>query len=378
MITEQLQRVLADRGCHTVGVNIPDISVDYVAQDKEAFVVARFDFTGELQGRLSGEQYRHICAQLKTAFHARGFAQVHLLSLFLTEAPDSLKTRLGAALPEEQYGTDSTEDYWLLDVAQGRLMIYEDQCGEFLGLRAPLERLLFAAQAERQRGWAAANEQREPRQTRRFSEAARSPVWKGLSCNLVLVILNTLIFLIVDLGPERISVATQENGVLFWPAVLEGHEYYRLLTYQFLHGGIDHLANNMLLLFFVGSMLETAIGKLRYLLIYFGTGLAAGIASVLYYRSEGLYASSIGASGAVFGLIGAMAVLLLLNRKRLPHMSKGRIAIFIFLSLYGGFINEGVDNAAHLGGLAAGVVLMLLLLLVSAARQSRKKGRKSE
>jgi rhomboid protease GluP len=177
--------------------------------------------------------------------------------------------------------------------------------------------------------------------------------------NTLMVIINVLVYLILDnilKGNEIISA-----GALYWPSIVYDHEYYRVFTYMFLHFGMEHISNNMLVLFVIGNNLERAAGKWRYLFIYFGAGLIAGIASMSYNMLKNTNVVSVGASGAIFGVVGATAYIVAINKGQMENLSTRQIILFAVFSLYGGLTSQGVDNAAHIGGLLAGILLAAIL-----------------
>lgn len=186
------------------------------------------------------------------------------------------------------------------------------------------------------------------------------------SVNLILVAVTVAAFFIMQFWEKSITDGTfhghtteflLEHGALYGPGIREG-EWYRLLTHMFLHGDIWHLGNNMLILFCLGNALEHYVGKIPYVTIYFFSGILAGLGSVVYNTDSTV---SVGASGAVFGIVGAMAWLVLKNRGRLEGFSGPRMVLFVLLSVYAGFVDQGVDNAAHIAGLIAGFLLAVLL-----------------
>ena len=126
---------------------------------------------------------------------------------------------------------------------------------------------------------------------------------------------------------------------------------------MFLHFGIEHLINNMLVLFVLGSRLERVIGKLRFIVIYLAGGMTGSVLSLVWDLRQGEYAVSAGASGAVFAVMGAMIYVVIRNKGRLEDLSVRQILVMAVFSLYFGFASSGVDNAAHTGGLAAGFLL---------------------
>ncbi|MYR60823.1 rhomboid family intramembrane serine protease [Streptomyces sp. SID625] len=130
--------------------------------------------------------------------------------------------------------------------------------------------------------------------------------------------------------------------------VAEG-QWYRLLTAMFLHGGYLHIAFNMLSLWWIGGPLEAALGRVRYLSLYFVSGLAG---SALSYLLAAPNQPSVGASGAIFGLFGATAVLM----RRLRYDMRPVIALLVINLVF--TFGPGLNIAwqAHIGGLVAGVI----------------------
>ena len=179
--------------------------------------------------------------------------------------------------------------------------------------------------------------------------------------NLLIVGVNILIFVLTEIIDDTENVTFMlKCGAAYTPWILEG-QWYRLFTSMFLHFGVYHLLNNMVLLLFLGDMLEELAGKWRYLLIYLGGGLAGNIISLLMDCRSGEMAVSAGASGAVFSVIGGIFVILLKQRGRVKNLTLSRLVFVIFLSIYHGFQSTGIDNAAHVGGLLGGIFLTFLV-----------------
>ena len=179
---------------------------------------------------------------------------------------------------------------------------------------------------------------------------------------IFLIILNVLVFLVSEsAGSSQDVMHMLDLGAAYTPLITENGEVYRLFTSMFLHFGISHLMNNMLVLFVLGSRLERAVGKLRFLAVYLFGGTAANIISMFLELKTGEYSVSAGASGAVFAVMGAMIYIVLRNHGRLEDLTVRQILIMAAFSLYFGFTSTGVDNAAHVGGLLAGLVLAALL-----------------
>ena len=174
----------------------------------------------------------------------------------------------------------------------------------------------------------------------------------------ILVAINIIVFLVLEImGDTEDGTFMLLNGAMNPYLVLYGHEWYRLFTATFMHFGINHLANNMLLLFLLGQMFERAVGPTRYLGIYLGSGLAGSFLSFFYMCLVGKNDIVAGASGAIFGIVGGMVVVVIVNKGRYKGISVRRMVFMALLTLYFGFATAGTDNVGHLGGLMAGIIL---------------------
>ncbi len=178
---------------------------------------------------------------------------------------------------------------------------------------------------------------------------------------MVLIIVNALVFLLTEVtGGTDNTAHMVQWGASVPSLVREEGQWYRLFTSMFLHFGIQHLVNNMLILGVMGERLEVVAGHVRFLLIYLLSGLGGNVISLLFYTRKNENVVSAGASGAIFGLMGAVVYIMLRNKGRMQDLSLRRMAVMIVLSVYLGFTDGGVDNAAHLGGLACGFLAAVL------------------
>lgn len=186
-------------------------------------------------------------------------------------------------------------------------------------------------------------------------------------CTITLIVINVSVFLgITLLGEAGSTIFMMEHGAMYAPYIINGHEYYRLITSMFLHFSIDHLVNNMVMLGALGWNLEMELGHVRFLLVYFGSGIGAGIFSLIANSLKSPLVVSAGASGAVFGLMGALVFIVIWNKGRLKRLNIKGMLIMVVLSLYIGFTDVGVDNIAHIGGLLTGFVLGVILVIEQA------------
>lgn len=140
------------------------------------------------------------------------------------------------------------------------------------------------------------------------------------------------------------------------PSIRAG-QYWRLLTGIFLHGSIIHLFFNCYTLYVIGSQIESFLGKIKYPIIYLFSGLTGSLLSITLSGGNG----SVGASGAIFGLMGALLYFGYHYRVYLGNVVKSQILPLIILNLGFGFFATGVDNAAHVGGLIGGLIITMAL-----------------
>lgn len=180
---------------------------------------------------------------------------------------------------------------------------------------------------------------------------------KGYFVTPIIVNINILIFIIMCIFGVDFMSPTPESilawGANFRPSTLE-REWWRLFTNFFIHYGIVHLVINMFALVYIGILLEPILGKIRFLFAYILTGLVASICSLWWYS----FTVSAGASGAIFGMYGVFIAFLtssIIDRTARKDLLPS-VLIFVGYSLLGG-LREGIDNAAHIGGLLSGLII---------------------
>ncbi|WP_242945449.1 rhomboid family intramembrane serine protease [Hespellia stercorisuis] len=185
---------------------------------------------------------------------------------------------------------------------------------------------------------------------------------KKAVCTIALVAANIIVFLGLSfIGRTEDAEFMVQHGAMYDLYVVNGHQYYRMFTSLFLHFGVNHLFNNMVMLGVLGWTMELEIGKIRYLIIYFVSGLGGNMLSLCWNVLEGESVVSAGASGAIFGLVGAMLYMAIRNRGSVGNVSGRGLIFMVVLTLYYGLTSSGVDNLAHIGGLVAGFILAVLL-----------------
>ncbi len=176
-----------------------------------------------------------------------------------------------------------------------------------------------------------------------------------------------LFLLTYMLGSGSLDGRTLYNfGAISAPAIKAG-EIWRLLTGTFLHAGIIHLFVNMYSLAVIGSQLENFIGKKKFLIVYIISAISGSLMSCLF--SDNL---SVGASGAIFGLLGSILYFGYHYRLYLGNVLRAQIIPLILMNLFLGFMISGIDNAAHIGGLIGGYLAMMACGITGKSEKSDK------
>ena len=228
---------------------------------------------------------------------------------------------------------EADSGHWIYNYTEGRLVIYENQPGTFFGAEK-----LF-----------------EP-------ERARTRQNYVFTVNNFIILVNVVVFAVMALkGNTQNTIYLYRCGGITPESLFEDHQVYRLFTSMFMHSGISHLVNNMIVLYFIGGTLEKYIGRVRYLIIYLLSGLLGGLISQIYYMAMAENVICVGASGAIFGAVGAMLTVVVVNHGRVENFTFPRLIIYVVLSIYLGFMSQGVSLSPHLGGLATGFFTALLL-----------------
>lgn len=190
--------------------------------------------------------------------------------------------------------------------------------------------------------------------------------WKEKITTIGLITINIFLF-IACLSSGGLLY---REGAFSLRYLLQGGQWHRFITSMFLHADVDHLAGNMLMLYLAGELVERYMGKWRFALLYFFSGTAGSALYAVYEYFTNDYADSIGASGAVFGIVGALFVIVAGHKGKYGGITMGRMGFMLFYVLYMGFRTSNTNNAAHIGGLLGGVLLTGIYMLTE-----RKRGR---
>ena len=189
-----------------------------------------------------------------------------------------------------------------------------------------------------------------------------------INLTTVLVAVNVLVFILGAISsrtiwPTRTTQFDIDYGEIGWEIAHNG-EWWRLFTGAFLHSGIAHLFFNMWLLYLLGRTLEKLLGSSRFFFLYFGALLAGALGVLLL---EDAFTVTVGASGAVFGLMGAA---LILNRMFDGGFNVSGLAFLLIINLLLTFSVPGISVGGHLGGLVGGLVISFCYLVIYRTSQT--------
>ncbi|SHJ43474.1 rhomboid family intramembrane serine protease [Parasporobacterium paucivorans] len=330
MDREKLVNEYGKLGFSDVKTNIPGINILFRAEGLRAEVCVIVDNTAAPY--MDGSQMQNIKRQLETRL--------------LTDHPDNpgvLFILLTDSVERERHTAESGISVWIVDVHSRRLIIYENQPEDYARSRTMLENFL---------GYRDVKKEQKMRAVK-----ADIPI-----VNILLVAANIIVFILLEIaGSTEDTYFMLAHGAAFGDYIFNGNEYYRLFTSTFIHFGAYHLVSNMITLILIGNRAERILGSFKYLVIYIASGVGASLVSSAYYYVQGDMVVSGGASGAIFGVIGALLVLIIKNRRVFGGVMKIQFILFVLLVLYNGFMNVKIDVAAHLAGLVLGIVLTHLL-----------------
>lgn len=350
MTLEQLEYLFASHEYHKIPSNLPEFTFYYHKENQGVNVIHIINYRSGLY--ISEDQYSHLKEKIKEFFAGRGEREIHIMTLILSE--DLVKAKQLCV---------SDSFCWMIDTAEDRLIIYENQVPDFYGWKKILENYL-EQKPYLQEDIFKEESEASNRINRRDLEWWRSFPWVTVG----LVAVNILIFLICTFTGDLLY----NKGALSVMNIVEDHSYYRMLISMFLHADIQHLFSNMIVLYFLGEIVEKRLGHIPYTILYFLSGIAGDVFSMGYELLTQHYISSVGASGAIFGVEGALLLLIILNHGKIESMTAGRVAFAIAFSLYCGLTSSRVNNAAHVGGVLMGFAASAVIVCLS-SRAGRRK-----
>ncbi len=238
---------------------------------------------------------------------------------------------------------------WIYDETTQRLIIYENQAEDFYGLKSILEN------ASKYVPKSQVSEEEVKKHT------FKADIKKLPKVTTALVLINVIVFFICTFTDTLLY----NKGGASLALLTDWTQLYRVVSYMFLHATISHLFSNMILLAFLGDVMEKEMKPVPVALMYFLSGIFACFVNMVSEIIAGEWVVVIGASGAVFGLLGGLFALVLFKRVTSQNMPLGRVLIVILFSLYSGVGQENIANWAHLGGLVTGFLFGVIYCFVT-------------
>lgn len=345
----ELTAFLVLEGYSPVASNLPEFLV-FIKKEYRHFNVL---FVMELEddSTCTKERYQSVKDSAYKLLEQKGLTEMHILTIVISG--------------NEEHALQMTEDdrnAWIIHRDKKVLLADEKRVMDFYGMKALLNRFLEKPEEAKRTIEAAGQAVVEKLERERAKTQVKPAVpWVTLG----IILLNIIIYIICTFTGNLLY----NVGELNLQKVLENAEWYRVFTSMFLHLNTRHIVNNMLTLYLLGSVLEINMGRWKYLTYYLSTGVIASVVSLLGKWIEGTDVSSIGASGAIFGLLGMFLVTEIsrIDFKKITFRQIYRIflpILCVLLGVYGDVRDATIDHHAHIGGLIAGAVIQIIRLYI--------------
>ena len=336
---EQLGNFLQEKGYINATTTLPEFEVYFIPENGNAEVVITIDYQKEIY--LSEEVYSGLRERFVQSFKEQGFANAHILTLVLCKDI----SRIESIFSKDIF-------CWFINTNENTLSIPENHMEDFYGIKAKIEEFLGSPGKY-------STEVLEEEYGKKHKKVKKT--FRELPfMNVSIILINILVFILCTFTQDLLY----NKGAFSIFLIEETGEYYRFLTSIFLHVDLEHLFSNMLMLYFMGNDLEQKIGHIPYTILYFLTAIGGNFVSAIYELQGGVGFTSVGASGAVFGIMGAILLLVIVFGGRWGNISLTRMILMVIYSLYSGFVVEEVNVMAHIGGFLTGLVFMALLYFI--------------
>lgn len=235
---------------------------------------------------------------------------------------------------------------WLFSEDYGKLYVFENQPVDFDGLQPILDKQIL---------------QEKDRNISRIRKTF------GV-VTPILILLNVIIFVIAVYTRDASGNSWLEELLAdnLYDVIVE-KQYYRIITSTFYHFSLIHLFSNMVVLVALGARVENLMGRIGFLIAYLFCGITASICSLISCYLGNYYTYAGGASGAICGLMGVLIVFAFFNKGHISGISLKDLLFLSVLTILNGYVSDGIDNAAHVGGLIAGLLVGIIAILIHKA-----------
>ncbi|MBQ8198697.1 MAG: rhomboid family intramembrane serine protease [Lachnospiraceae bacterium] len=345
---EKTGRFLVKKGFQKLEVPIPGIDVYFTIEF--GYINALVLVTAEGEQRVTKEVLDNFLAKADWRGPDGETIDVHALTVIFAQNTESAR-ELGG---ERSF-------CWYVDTENRTLIIDEGKCEDFYGMKSILQQALAEPSVAED-----IPDSENDRETEKV--ACEQPEKKYIPyVNYGLLIANMVLFFACIFAGKYIY----SFGVLDPVLLINEGQWYRFFTNIFLHGDAYHLCGNVIYLYGLGRLVEKEIGHIKYFVLYMLSGVIADFASLGFSVLTKDFTASLGASGAIFGITGALLWIVIRNRGHHEFATLPKMIFLIAFSLYNGFISTNVDNAAHIGGLIGGFLLAILVY----RKKEKERGR---
>lgn len=294
-----------------------------------------------------------------------GYAESNILMLFASKDINSAR-KLGTGY----------EGFWLFNKETRKLIIYDNQPTDFAGIRYKLEAYIETGKVEGASVRQIKQQYKIHNKNNTTSFFAKKKYrgrynWKNyVNVTHFLILTNIIIFIVLAFGGDMESAIYihEKGGLMAWDIDFN-NEYYRMFTAFFLHFGAAHLMNNMLFIFCFGNTVEPVLGKIGFSLVYVIAGLGGNYAEYRFNLIDDPSTVVAGASGAAYGLLGALIVLVLLDDSMRYRYDYRFLILLAVMFVVGSAATESIATWAHGGGLVCGAVATAIIVLVKRLRK---------
>ena len=245
--------------------------------------------------------------------------------------------------------------YWNFNLEDGKVFLNKKRPTKVLNLRDLMDDAYSSAKATLG-GYSVSKSMDEIRKIVYTEDKDKQAALTRPHLTFILLLINLSIFIFIEVNGGVSLYNLIRFGAIEPYYIINHGEYFRLFTAMFIHVGALHLMHNMLALYIFGTRIERYYNRLNFLIIYTFGGLVGSVFSLIFSRSV-----AAGASGAIFALIGAAAVMTKVSKQDLEGLNYHTMLIYIIVSVGVGLTLPNVDNFGHLGGLIGGAVIGYLL-----------------
>ncbi len=330
-IFEMLSSYFKARHFQTIPTDTNSVSMYATFQKHSLYLVNLITLDDERS--YNHEMYEHYRNTTKAQFSGVQSDKVILLNILIVDHPDLLVDQINVT---PDIDADFIDVHWIIDSSRRELIIPSNQLKSVLGLEKPVRELITSGLQE-------------------FYELSKTHDHSYVSLGLIL--LNVFLWLLLEYnGGSKDSGTLLRFGALNGQLISATGSYWRLFTSIFLHIGFLHLAFNSFSLYIFGSRLEKYINTFQYLGIFLFSGIIGGVASLFGSWYLGTNVIAAGASGGIYGLLGAILILSKASGQNLEGLNSYIIWLIFISGIVYSVVSPNVDAFAHVGGFIGGLV----------------------